>query len=261
MKKIKAHLLLITVALISISCLRPYTMVNQKNFKAKSVVETINMDEFEIFTFNICESYKDEIDGAERFIKCPNNFFDISAKDKIKKVEELYLLKKKNSNLVIYATSYSHKYIGKQKGFLNDRENYENKFYLKQTEFIYIGRLDATQKVISFHLQKRNDVPMIWHLSSPLNNADSLNIEKVNIETVENTGSYLDKPIDIIEVFNLPLTFYRSNYALKDYIEGSQVSKLYVVARDEKKELIFETDSLSKRYRFPARLVKYYTNK
>lgn len=260
MKSTKVYIALITLMVFCTSCLTPYRKVKQKYFDKVVASEFQSLDDFEIFTFNICESYKDDAIGAERFIECPDNFYDISASDELIKVEELYFLKKKNSSLVLYATSYSHKYIGKQKGFLNDRENYENQFYLKQTEFIYVGRLDDSQKTITFQPQNKNEASMIWHLNKPLNNAISFKVERVNIETVENRGSHLKDTITIDKVFQLPLKFRQFNYILKDKADGALVKGLYIVERKNKKEIIFETVNPSIRYRFPAKIIRYYTD-
>ncbi len=121
-------------------------------------------------------------------------------------------------------TTFSHKYIAKQKGFLNDSIDYKEKFYLRDTEYIYIGKIDINKDSVLFERQKKKvidkddfkpigDKRIIWHFKDLSSSNSLFAVEKVNIETVENVGNF-DKKIALNEVFSIPFHFKISKYKL-----------------------------------------------
>jgi len=221
---------------------------------------SFNISEFDIYTFNICEKYNSNIDGTERFLPCPKNFFEVTVNEEIKKVEELYLLKHKTSNLVVYMTTFSHKYIKKQKGFLNDESNYKSKFYLYDTEYIFIGKYKADSAKIIFEKQ-RAKANQYWKPITWTNNQNLIQISEVNIETVENGGN-LNEGIKLNTVFSIPFNFEKeSSYSLLNKKkEQLPINKIYFI-RNKKNEIevVFKIKDMPHGYRFIAKKVPFYS--
>ncbi len=227
--------------------------------KRSAVSPGFPISDFDILTFNICEYYIMNIDGTERFVDCPLNFFEISARDSIKKVEELYLLKHRFSEMVLYITTFSHRYIGKQKGFLNDPEAYNNKFYLRDTEYIYIGKYGNSDHSIIFKKQG-SAAEMIWYLNEALSHEQVNTVTDIDLETTENAGSK-DKRVRLEKVFSVPFNFGPSAYTLLNTIsEQDTVRRVHLIRnKSEKMEIFFEMNDSLGGYRFPASKVLYYT--
>jgi len=197
--------------------------------------------------------------GAERFIACPDNFFEISKNDSLSKVEELYFLKHNTADIVLYFTTFSHQFIRKQKGFLNDATRYKNKFYLSDIENIYVGKINENSDSLRFSHQKNNS-KMIWHLPTENSNLDAIEIKEMNVETVENKGNFKEK-IQLDQVFAIPFTLTASNYRLYDIASRENPQRIesfcIISTRSSKKEILLQrTDSVG--FRYPASKVPYY---
>lgn len=256
------YILPLLIVFIFSSC-SSYKKINSKRFNKFNTIDTYNVADFNIFTFNICESYHKDVGATARFEICPSNFHEVSSQNKIKKVEELYLLKHKNSDLIIYMTTFSHKYIRNQKGFLNDSLSYKNKLYLRDTEYIYVGKVDSAQNSIQYKKQKKGS-DMIWHLSESIETNQIIKIKEVNIETIENKGNF-DKKIPLNKVFSIPFDFKLSNYELlnkRSKNKSEAINKIYFIKNKKNKiEVVFEMSNTNGGYRFPSRKVIYYTQK
>ncbi len=225
-----------------------------------------DIEQLNIYVFNICE-YDDTRNGAERFRPCPVDFFTKIQSDSPKKVEELYILKDPASDVLIYMTTFSHRNIRSQKGFLNDIEKYKNKFYLSDIEFIYVGKSKPMKDTVSFKKQKSSkkvadkDYDILWHLREPIDAASVISVKAVNVATVENKGNS-DKAIPWSSMFSVPFEFNAAAYQLLGKRRTSEpifIDKVYFVSKDnEKYKILFTAKNSEKNYLFGARKVPYF---
>lgn len=236
-----------------------YSIVKKQKI-AFADAHTYNISDFYVYTFSICERYNNSVDGTQRFLLCPKNFFDVTESDEIRKVEELYLLKHKTSDLVIYMTTISHKYIRNQSGFLNDKALYKDKFYLRDIEYLYVGKYDKASKSIQFEHQKKNKPNMIWHASTPIENGDEINFVSANIATVENNESS-EKPLDLNKILAIPFRFYDSGNTLYNTVKEQETVSTFRIKKTShnKYDVYFISDDTSKLYKFSPRKVVYFT--
>lgn len=254
--KLQHKIILIGSVLCTLSCAN-YSILKPRFIESLSDAKVYNTSAFDCYVFNICEIYNKKTNGSERFIKCPSNFFEKTKNDSIKKVEELYLLKHKTSNLALYFTTISYK-TRPQKGFLNDSLLYNSKLYLRDVKYIYVGNVNPTGNRITFKNQKDGS-KLIWHLSKNINKSSFFTVESVNAKTVENKESIKDK-IVLNEVFSVPFAFNKENYAiLNTKNEQELITKLFLVENKKMKTaVIFKlNDSLALGYKFSHRKVLY----
>ena len=198
-----------------------------------------DVNEFEIYVFNICEKYAPTVDPVERFCKCPDNFFDVAKQDSIRKIEEVYFLIHKTKDLVIYLTTNSHKYISKkQRGFLNDRTKYEDKINLNQIEFAYVGRIIRNENRIDFeHPGKKKGMKLQY---SSTDYPNKLLIKSGHIATAENDYS-ITSPIQMDNVFYTELSYNNSTCDIVYFRKEEQlnVNTISFSKKKEKLNLIF----------------------
>ena len=91
MKRLHLFIILICILICTSCATRLYT--TKSNFAMNIEDEKrFDVNEFEIYVFNICEKYAPTVDPVERFCKCPDNFFDVAKQDSIRKIEEVYFL-------------------------------------------------------------------------------------------------------------------------------------------------------------------------
>lgn len=227
---------------------------DKKEFK----VSDFKVSDFKVYAFNICEKYKKGTLPIKRFCECPDNFFEISKKEEIKKNEETYLLINKKLNLVLYLTTFSHKYIYEnQSGFLNDSCIYKNKMYVKDFECIYIGKLDSKNEIITF-IKKETTENMIWHFKKD-SLLSSYTIDKVKIATAENKF----KPVEFISldtVLSNEIIFKEVKYDFFYSKEkrGLLIDKFYLIDTELGIEIIVESkEACNERYRFSSKKIPY----
>lgn len=234
-----------------------------KNYLSKEFknIKRFNTNDFKTYVFNLCESYKKEVDNAERFCECPENFYDIAKQDSIKKIEELYLLKHRKTDLVLYFTTKSHKYISnEQKGFLNDRELFENNIVLKDIESIYIGRYDDDSKLIHFPSQKnQNDIILLFE---KYEYPDKIVFHEANIATAENKYD-ISTPISLKSIFKEELIYNRENnynisYTYKDTLRI--VDRIFITSKKGEIGLTFGFKNLNSFYEVKNKDIKYHPN-
>ena len=239
------------------SCNSYFTMPDSTLKEKYEIIESYDMSEFDIYTFNICEIINGSVANTDRFIACPDDFFEQSEKEVMNKVEELYFLKSKTSDLIIYMSTFSHKNIRSRRGFLNDPESYKNQFYLKDTEYIYVGKYDAENDMISFD-KARKLSSMKWYLNTKLGSGSAgFNVDVINSRTVDTNG---DEDININQTFSIPFKFLRRAYKLSSKLKEYPISKLCVV-KDKKGKgihVIFESSDFDKVYRFSNKRIPYH---
>ncbi len=199
---------------LTLSCSGKLYTVNQayieQIYENEEIAKTtFDLVDFDFYIFNICEKYE----GAkleERFCECPDDFYEISEKQKLKKLEEVYLLFHKELDLVLYITTFSHKYIYEdQSGFLNDKAIYANSMILADIEYVYVGREVPNEHLIQFIGHgKHKDISLHYKRLT----SDKLMIDKVKIPTAENNYSTKDF-INTEGVFKNDLNFKKNkNY-------------------------------------------------
>ena len=162
--------------------------------------------------------------------------------------------------MVLYMTTFSHKYIRKQSGFLNDSTNYKNKFYFHDTDYIDIGQYDPNEKTITFQKQGEGK-DMIWYLTEKIKASNLIAVDAVKMETAENNGDLSEK-ILLNDVFANDFSFRLHPYELQRRKKRNHhVEKIHLVnAKDGKIEIVFELKSVPQKYKFPASRVRYYTS-
>jgi hypothetical protein len=211
--------------------------------------------------FNLCEIYKKEVDNAERFCKCPDSFYDVAKGDSIKKIEELYLLIHRKTDLVFYLTTKSHKYISNdQKGFLNDRKLYENNIVLKDIESIYIGRYDSVNQLIHFpSFKDEKDIILNFQKDTP---SDNITFTRANLATAENNFD-ISEPIGLDKLFNEKLIYkrrsdYKMSYRYKDTLRI--VDRIYITSKKGEIGVMLGFSNLNDYFDFKNHNIKYHPN-
>lgn len=237
----KKYILVIVILFIGFSCGSDLYQIRQLRLDDEHVMcNEYDLDDFEVYAYAICEDASKEYNN-ERFFNCPPDFFSRNRKDTLK-VEEVYLLKRKSSNLVLYITTYSHKYIREATGFLNDKDIYNNRIVLDQMEYGYLGIMDTLSGLIHFPSQKR-ETDVILHYDKSFFPGKIL-VDNANIATAENKYT-IDEEFDINEVFRQPLEYVGRKDSVVFYENEIGKSPLYypkcfnVVSRKGKIELVF----------------------
>ena len=259
----KIIILVFTLVIIS-SCGSGLYKATQLNLDQEGVLsKSYDLDEFDIYTYCICEDAKQETNN-KRFFNCSDSFHDIPVRDTILKVEEVYLLKHKKSDIILYLTTFSDKYIEHKKGFLNDRSIYENKVILNKLEYAYIGKMNTTLGWLQFPDQKGGEDVILHYNQSSF--PDSIEVIEANIATAENKYT-TDEKISLANVFRQPLVFNKRNYELEFYEKGigNSVSHfpkcVNIISMKGKVEVVFgckELDTLF--FKISNRKVRYNTN-
>ena len=259
----REFILILFIAQIALSCGSGLYKTSQLHLEDKGVLlKEYKIDNFEVYTYGICEDSEQEINN-KRFFNCPENFFATERKDTLK-VEEVYLLRNKISNLVLYITTFSHKYITKSKGFLNDKKIYEDKIILNQIEYAYLGKIDTVSNWIHFPNQK-NDKDIILHYNQN-EFPNKISVVEVNIATAENDYT-TDEKINLNSIFREPLEYLKKRDTIKFY-EG-KIGKspiltpkcLNIISRNGKIEVVFgckDRDSLF--FKVSNKKVLYHPN-
>jgi len=190
----KTSVLLIIVMLLS-SCANTYKI---------AVEETINVIDYNVFVFRICE--KTNKLGTERFYLC-----DVDCKTKTKALlkehtivtEELYLLVSKTTDDVIYLTTKTNRSFDKTPDIFNT-EAHEDYILVNDLENVYFGKktnegLVFTNKneTLSFYT-KPNTKPCKIAITSILSKGNVIN-EINNVEVV------------IANIYNVPFEFNLTN--------------------------------------------------
>lgn len=226
-------------------------------------IKSYNLDEFDIYTFSICEDPTEEVNNA-RFSNCKENFYDLAEQDTILKVEELYLLRHKPSSVVIYLTTQSERRLRHKKGFLNDRSIYENKIILKKLEYAYIGKVDTASQWIHFPNQN-NGQDIILHYNE-IKFPNKIELTEANIATAENKYT-TDQKIKLDAVFGQPIVYSKGDYKPQFFKKKKGITTshlpqcLNIISRKGKVAVVFgciETDSIF--FKISNRKVRYNTN-
>jgi len=261
----------LTVLVLLISCRTGLDLVGsnyyveeEKGKRTKIPLKSYSLSSFDTYVFNICEKLDISL-SEQRFCECPENFYDLQDIDNIIKVEELYLLKHKTTDLVIYLTTFSHKNIRESEGFLNDSLYYKNNIVLDQLETAYIGKLDEKSGIIHFpSLNKEKD--MILHYEQEQYPKRLLFI-RANIATAENDYS-ITQPFSLSEVFGQPFLYKKKNYSLNYYhgknnmgsIDPKRVDSIKLFMKKGKFELAFSFDNFNKDYKMAQKRIRYLPN-
>jgi len=232
-------------------------------------VLSYDINGFHIYVYNICERTDSEIDKNDRFCNCPEDFFNKSKNPEIKKVEEVYILKHQHSDLVLYFTTFSHKYIGEKKGFLNDPSHYQNKIVLDQIEYIYIGRFNKDANWIHFPSAK-NTEDIILHFD-PDYFPGELAFIKANVSTSENRYNNYE-PIVLNGVFkdelvyklspSYSIDFYKNNRRIGDLkVPVKNIKTINIISRKGKTEIVFSPEDPNQRlYKMASKRIRYKPN-
>ncbi|MCD2259648.1 hypothetical protein [Psychroserpens luteolus] len=232
--------------------------------KTKIPLKSFALNGFDIYVFNICEKLQVD-DPKDRFCECPSDFYNSELSSNMKKVEELYLLKHKKTDLIIYLTTFSHKYISQHSGFLNDPKFYENNIVLDQIEFAYIGKIDDIENVI--HFPSHNDSEDIILHYDPQVFSKELLFTKANVATAENNYTIF-KPISLDKVFKQQFSYHKRDYSIS-YYHGSNnmesvnpkvVDTLKLFVKKDKVELSFSFNNFDKDYKMSKKRIKYLPN-
>jgi len=259
MEKIIKFVFIVFILYSLSSCKKKIPIVKYEYLNKISTNNKIQfkISDFDIYAFNICEKSKKEVYNTERFCECPNNFFEINQKDSIKKIEETYLFINTKTNLVFYLTTFSHKHIWQNNGFLNNRCLYKDKMYVLDLEYIYIGTQDTVAKKIEFKNPcKDKGEDMIWHYSK---NKDTISINKVNIATAENKYT-ITKPICLDTVFSNKIRFKKVDYKLyNETNDNLAIKTFYAISKKGRIEILFKLETRSEEYsRIKVKRVPYH---
>lgn len=266
----KKTIIYIIILFTFTNCSSFYTVYNKENnnyFNGKEVIKSYELNKFDIYVFNICEKYSNKINSIDRFYECPKNFYDIAEKEQIKKIEEVYILIHKETNLALYLPTFSHKYIYKdQTGYLNDRDVYENSIILDQIEYFYIGKIDRIKSSIFFD-KPESEKDIYMHFDNQ-NFPENIFLKKVNIATAENKYT-INNEIDLEDVFSNKLDFKKSNFKMYYYKNIKQinidekklVNTIYMLKNKGKLELVFDYENKNNEmYNIRSKAIPYQPN-
>lgn len=259
--------ILLVISLLLGSCASGLYTVNEIDLnKIKNKIE-LNLSDFDIYTYNICEDTKSDSTSA-RFCNCVDDFYVKQDSSTVKKVEEVYMLIDRKSDMVIYLTTFSHKYIKLKKGFLNDKEHYNNQVVLDQIEYIYIGKRNETAGWIHFPSEnKAKDI--IIHYEKNKYPKEIL-LTDANIATAENKYS-IDEKFSLDSVFKDPirykmkpeyqLVFYKNNQSIgKKGVLKKFVEKIFIVSEGNKVCLVFSNQKKTFFYKMTEKRIRYRPN-
>ncbi len=263
----KKEAVIILIILLNLSCSSLTTFKKSDLLEFKNI-KRFNISDFKTYVFNICEKYGKEIDNSKRFCECPDNFFDVAQEQQIRKVEELYLLIHRETDMVLYLTTTSHKYIYKKPdGFLNDPEKFKDNIVLNEIENIYIGRKDTISGLIHFpSFKDKNDIILHYDRSKF---PESVLLTSGNLATAENDYD-ISEEIPLSDVFNQELIykhnkrmsfkFYRKvKKTLKEEM-AMEVDRLLITSKKGKVDVLFGFNNIETPFQYSKVSVRYHPN-
>lgn len=256
------------------SCRSGLRLLDQEDMDTTyKVKKTYPVDAFYVYVFQLCEDFKIKVKKnlPKRFCDCKDFSFNQPATKDIRKIEEIYLLKHKKLDLVLYLTTFSHKYIDSGKGFLNDSLVYKNKIVLNEIETIYIGTLDREAHKISFKGRKKlKDFSFYF---DPNVFPDKMLLTKGNMATAENKYSIIESiPLD--DVFKNDIEYIQSDYTI-EYYENNEYRKsqesfkyqnpskqeaaaISIVSKNNDIEVVFSFKDFPEYYNLRAKRIRYH---
>ncbi|QHI39050.1 hypothetical protein IMCC3317_44510 [Kordia antarctica] len=258
----KKTIYIISILCVLTSCRSGLYLVDESYVdENKKDTKTFDVANFDVYVFSICEDFTKEGEDSrlERFCDCPEIFFDVTLTKDIRKVEELYVLKHKKTDLILYFTTFSHKYIDRGERFLNKRKIYENTIILEQIEYVYIGNLDATKNKIHFQgNEKLKDVILYF---DPNEFPQKLFFTEANMATSENRYSIAEK-ISLNNIFKQDITYSKSNYKIDYYRkkyenEPYNVNQIKVISKKGELEVVFGFKNFEQYYKMAAKRIRY----
>ena len=265
--KMKNILILMCTMMLCASC-TPLKMIEEEAMTNYNDRKDFNVSDFKVYVFNICEKYADDVESTERFCECPPNFFDVAVAQKIRKVEELYMLIHRKTNLVLYFTTTSHKYIYKTAdGFLNDPTKYKNNIVLNEIENIYIGRQDTSEAYMHFpSYQDVNDIILHYDKSKLPN---QLFLTSANLATAENDYD-ISEEISLDNVFNqelaynyneaMTMTYYKTESRRSKGETALTLNRIAITSKKGNVGVLLGFDGDDNLYQFAKMKVKYHPN-
>jgi hypothetical protein len=258
------NIIYLLISFLIISCGSGLYTAEKLNLKDNNLLShNFSINDFMLYAYSMCEDSKQETNNR-RFFNCPQNFYDIPEEQKILKVEETYLLINSSKNIVIYLTTFSHKYIYSN-GFLNNREIYEDKIVLNQIEYAYIGTIEPESNQIHFPGRgKRKDIILYF---DPKEYPKTIHLLDGNIATAENHYT-IDQKIDLSNVFKHPIKFNTSVvYQIQFYNKKSETKLVYdvdslnIIYRKDKVELVFGSQNAeSPHYKISNKKIRFYNS-
>ncbi|MEM6719999.1 MAG: hypothetical protein AAF611_11815 [Bacteroidota bacterium] len=265
---------IIIIACVFTSCRSGLRLIDQEDMDTSyTVKKTYPVDEFYVYVFQLCEDLKKtkKKELPKRFCDCKDFTFNQSNKKGIVKIEEIYLLKHRRLDLVLYLTTFSHKYINPGEGFLNDSIVYKDKIVLNEIETIYVGNLDRDAHKISFNgTEKLKDFSFYF---DPTVFPEKMLLTKGNMATAENKYSIIESiPLD--DVFKNDIVYVKSKYTI-DYYENNEyrrskesfkyqnpskqeVSSISIASKNDDIEVIFSFKDFPKHYNLRAKRIRYH---
>ncbi|MEM6687086.1 MAG: hypothetical protein AAF617_15000 [Bacteroidota bacterium] len=257
MKKIY---IIASLVLLAIGC-SPWNSMNKAELEEYKNLKKFDANDFRIYVFNLCEKYAKEVENIERFCKCPDDFYNVALKDSVKKIEELYLLLHRKTDLALYFTTESHKYIREDlTGFLNSPALHENKIALEKVESIYIGRHDDSNDLIHFpSYQDEKDI--ILHYTKDQSTGEIF-FYQGNIATAENDYD-IAEPILLDSVFNEKLIYklapeYRIAYHNAEMTANADW--IFIFSDRGKVGITFGFSNLDDFYKVESDRIRYHPN-
>ncbi len=196
MKGLLYILLVLGLISLSYSC---------RSAKFIPVTETIDLSEFEVYVFRLCEYRKSY--GNTRYFLCdkPCENTDVQANSDIQIIEELYVLHAKaNPEKVIYLTSKSDKYIRRNRGIFND-SLYKKYIMASDIEYVYFGKMKQSG---SLNFVNSNEDLSFYFRADPKN--CRFVIDSIYSQTVVK-NSISNKHLKISEMFNVEIQFLETD--------------------------------------------------
>lgn len=207
----KKHILIILAVLnICINSCKSYE-ATRENISEK-IIDTLQLSNFDVYAFKLCKtsSIARKSDYSSENLAFP--FFELCKDDDALVVEETYLLVPKptvKSNIVIYITSLSHKYLYKGKGVFNC-PLFQDKIFIEDVDMVYLGTIEGNQ--LNFYQNVKNDKNR--HVSKWNFERDSLDpLKKIKIVDVTLAESKFNPKPQIIlsETFSTDIVFKKEN--------------------------------------------------
>ena len=259
--KLLAKIILIAFVAILASCSSGLYNVDKSYIKGITNIKEFDISDFEIYVFNVCEKFDRRIDFTDRFCDCPEDFYKLKREDSIKKIEEVYFLINKRSDLALYFTTYSQKYISnKQQGFLNDPKLYKDQINLNKIEYVYVGSINRLNKFIHFRHSGIDEDIFLHYRNNPVQ--DALLIERANVATAENNYDITEE-IALDNVFSTKLNYKRRNYRIVYHKRDTArtVEKLIFTTKKGKLNILFKfKDYKKKLYKIGSQRLRYQLN-
>ncbi len=169
------------------------------------VTETIDLSEYQVYVFRLCEYRKSY--GNTRYFLCdkPCENSDIQANPDTQIIEELYVLHSKaNPEKVIYLTSKSDKYIRRNRGIFND-SLYKNYIMASDIEYVYFGKMKQSGS-LNF-VNPTEDLS--FYFRQDAENCRFV-IDSIYSQTVIK-NSISNKHLKIFDLFNVEIQFLESD--------------------------------------------------